>query len=131
MTGYSHEIIAEFSDITLAWMIDQCHGLLAFDPEYVQVETQRRPAMRKEAIIQANPKAIVGWAAGYIHDSFEGVYRFGLSRYRTPGQYTVNDFKKTDLKGDTNEMVHPSVRVRMMKVPSWKPPALEGFEVST
>jgi len=62
--GYNHEIFAEFSDITLAWMIDQCQGMLAFDEKYIVEQTQQRPLMRQTALVQEKPNTPVGWATG-------------------------------------------------------------------
>ena len=128
--GYDHEKFAEFSDMTFAWMIDQCEGLLAFEDKYIKDQTQQRPLIRQqnliEKLIKKDPGEGVGWAMGYIHDSFEHIFMLGSSKYRTPGQY--NPSGSGDLVAGNMESIHPSVRVRMMKMPSWKFPALEGFE---
>jgi hypothetical protein len=69
----------------------------------------------------------VGWATGFIHDSFEGVYRLGSSKHHSPGQYELSGYGKDSVTGGTNGVMYPSVRVKM-RIPAWKSPALEGFQ---
>jgi hypothetical protein len=138
-SGYNEQ-----SDITFAWMVEQCKNHLFFDPEYVRVQTTGHAGYRQKDITKkvsaAEPAAgtdassvksalatsdtsVLGYAAGPLGDSFTGIYKAGGSTYRKPGQYLDDDSK-----GPTNEFIHPSVRIRRLKIPLWTPPSLSGFE---
>ena len=140
-SGYSEQ-----GDLTFAWMVEQCKGLLFFDPKYVRVQTAGHAGYRQKDIakkvssatppsagtdtasvksaLATSDSSLLGYAAGHLSDSFTGIFRAGGSIHRKPGQY-FND----DIKGLTNETMHPSVRIRRLKMPlSWTPPSLKGFE---
>jgi len=134
-------------------MVEQCKGLLVFDPEYVRVQTTGHAGYRQNDIARkvsaaAAPapaaaaaastgtdvtsvksalarcdSSMLGYAAGPLGDSFKGIFRAGGSTHRKPGQYFDDDSK-----GPTNELMHPSVRIRRLKLPLWTPPSLKGFE---
>jgi len=140
-SGYSEQ-----SDLTFAWMVEQCKGLLFFDPEYVRVQTAGHAGYREKDIakkvstatppsagtdptsvksaLATSDSSLLGYAAGPLSDSFTGIFMAGGSTHRKPGQYF-----NVDSKGLTNESMHPSVRIRRLKMPlSWTPPSLKGFE---
>ena len=139
-SGYNEQ-----SDLTFAWMVEQCKGLLVFDPEYVRVQTTGHAGYRQKDIakkvsaatppsagtdmtsvkstLATSDSSLLGYAAGPLSDSFTGIFRAGGSTHRKPGQYF-----RDDSKGPTNEFMHPSVRIRRLKVPLWTPPSLKGFE---
>ncbi|KAF7979874.1 hypothetical protein HWV62_40649 [Athelia sp. TMB] len=108
----------DFSDIALAWMVDQCRGLLAFD----------------EPASFLVPNSL--WAAQPIHDfRFTDVSGLAGTRYRAPGEYVdPNPGGKAAHHSLTNETIHPSVRMRFLKSatvkPAWAPVALNGFRLT-
>lgn len=119
----------DFSDIALAWMIDQCDGLLTFNhiseiPEFLQSD-------------KAFTEGRSVWAAQPINNSMTEVFRLGGVRYRTPGENTLKDVRTQQIvpMGDTKESIHPSVRVRLLKARDpkfkieWQPVALNGFRL--
>ena len=73
--------------------------------------------------LATSDSSLLGYAAGHISDSFTGIFMTGESTHRKPGQYFNGDSK-----GLTNESMHPSVRIRRLKIPLWTPPSLRGFE---
>ncbi|KAM5356095.1 hypothetical protein ACJ41O_002741 [Fusarium nematophilum] len=80
-----------------------------------------RTGVKKADTKKIAEETISGWATGPIVDSFTGAMIAGGSVDRTPGRYDGKDL------GPTYEKIHPSVKYRMMKVPSYKPKALNGF----
>lgn len=125
--GYKDSTPHDFSDISLAWMIDQCHGLLAFNdineiPEFLD---SKNPF--------ANGRSL--WAAQPLHNSMTKVFKLGGVLYRTPGEYVHKDpwTGKPAPIGETKESIHPSVRVRLLKSLEhkldWQPIALNGFRL--
>lgn len=123
--SYADAAPRDFSDIALAWMIDQCRQdkLLAFEA----VEKFIAPA------IDAQKRSL--WAAQPIHNSMTGVFKAGKVLYRNPGEYVHTDAwtgKPTPI-GPTHEYIHPSVRVRLLKSSSfkldWQPVAMNGFHL--
>ena len=143
-SGYNEQ-----SDLTFAWMVEQCKDLLVFDSEYVRVQTTGHTDYRQNDIankvsaavpaaaaaatgtdvasvksaLARSDSSMLGYAAGPLSDSFKGIFRAGGSTHRKPGQYFDDDSK-----GPTNEFMHPSVRIRRLKLPLWTPPSLKGFE---
>ena len=115
----------DFSDIALAWMVDQCRGLLAFDEPYARGFFE--PALDKEN------RSL--WAAQPIHNSMTGVFKAGSVRYRAPGEYEdLDPFTNTPVfAGPTNESIHPSVRMRLLKSHDfklgWRLVAMNGFRL--
>lgn len=131
----------ECADITFTWMVEQCQGLLGFDSTYLaELAKQAQLRLLKDFEPTADPKSSMRpklqaattpstpevshsrYATGPISDTFTGIYKLFGSTYRRPGQYFSDDLK-------TNESIHPSVRMRRIKVPSWQPPALDSFQV--
>jgi len=64
--------------------------------------------------------AVNGWATGPIVDSFTGTMTAAGSIIRTPGAYGAGAV----------EMIHPSIKYRMMKNTTYRPEALKNFERS-
>ncbi|KAF3922875.1 hypothetical protein AA313_de0206844 [Arthrobotrys entomopaga] len=110
--GYADQ---EIADLTLVWMIDQFTSFLGFDLDYVK-------SLR-------NPADFNNWASGAILDSFAGVMKAASSKVRTPGGYFGDPpkspikramtfgagvFGQRGVKSTTNEMIHASVRGRMV-----------------
>lgn len=85
-----------------------------------------RTGIKKADVRKVPEETISGWATGPIVDSFTGAMIAGGSVDRVPGNYTKDD-KGREI-GDTYEMIHPCVKYRMSKIPSYKPKALRGFE---
>jgi hypothetical protein len=88
-----------------------------------------------------------GYATRRIHNSLKGLFRAAGVKVRTPGQYISAEVASERSRGRstassssfvTNEYIHPSVRMRMMKMDSvrrsgqalWVPRALSGFRLS-
>lgn len=133
----------ECANITFAWMFQQCKHLLTFDPDYVRAaivpysgsqdappttdnasDTNSVAQLRHAKVSPNDIEPHLGYAAGPVSNSFTGIFRLGGSTYRTPGQYLIDETER----GDTNEFIHPSVRLRRAKLPDWKPPGLSGFD---
>ncbi|KAK6540229.1 hypothetical protein TWF694_009045 [Orbilia ellipsospora] len=110
--GYADQ---EIADLTLVWMIDQFTPFLGFDLDYVK-------SLR-------NPADTNNWASGTIFNSFTGVMKAASSKVRTPGGYFSDPPKspikramtfgagvlgQRGVKSTTNEMIHSSVRGRMI-----------------
>lgn len=128
-------------------MMDMC-GELAFDSEFKNelkkkslklVDPSLSPADLREleakALRNDGPPHDNGWAMSETHDELKSLkFWLGGSANRKPGQYylgqEVDDNGKSFL---TNEFIHASVRMRMLKTKSggsqWKPPALDGFQL--
>jgi hypothetical protein len=85
-----------------------------------------------------------GYATRRIHDSLKGLFRAGGVKVRTPGQYAFAEVASEQYRCwnetsspsfVTNEYIHPSVRMRLLKMDSvrrsaqalWVPRALAGF----
>lgn len=115
------------ADITLAWMMDQLASVgVQFDAEAVAAHNaniekwyQENPTDKRWARqdIYDQYKPIRPWALGAITGSDNFFYKFAGTLIRTPGTYhqidpATNNPKDTFLK-TTNEMIHPSVRVRI------------------
>lgn len=133
--GYPDRALA---NLTLAWMIDQCEGLLDFDRTYLDhiVILDRAPSQwhkdrkdRKGTHDGGFDTEYQGWARGMCYDSYKEGQTWTW-KYRTPGAYTVS--------GQTQETMHASVRERWQSSrergittgpPIWKPMALKGFEL--
>ncbi|KAF5553007.1 hypothetical protein FNAPI_6925 [Fusarium napiforme] len=88
-----------------------------------------RTGIKKADVRKIPEETVSGWATGPIVDSFTGAMIAGGSVDRVPGNYTKDD-KGREI-GDTYEMIHPCVKYRMSKIPSYKPKALRGFERTT
>lgn len=99
------------ADNALAWMIDQCHGFLTFDQDYVRT-TFNSPSAQCD-----NNK---------IRNKVGSFLRKYDPRHRTPGEYRVT--KHPRLRNDTKEMMHPAVWETMVKYPGRELPGLQGFK---
>ncbi|KAF4449657.1 peptidoglycan-containing protein [Fusarium austroafricanum] len=88
-----------------------------------------RTGIKKADVRKIPEETVSGWATGPIVDSFTGAMIAGGSIDRVPGNYTKDD-KGREL-GETYEMIHPCVKYRMNKIPSYKPKSLRGFERTT
>ncbi|KAG8800318.1 hypothetical protein FRC20_007719 [Serendipita sp. 405] len=130
----------DISDIAFAWMVDRCHGQgeLKFRPfeelheemKQTSLSDAERSKFRLFTSVPPEPTDC-GWAMSKQHDEANTwKFKLGGTMPRTPGQYFL-DKKHDELKTeyDTRELIHVSVRLRMMKDPTWKPAALAGFEL--
>lgn len=124
------------ANITLAWMMSQLQGLLDFDEEYVEYLHQLQMQHERE-----KRKTVRGWALGELVNSRAGIRALVPSKVRTPGQYhATNPQTGTDTKTplhNTNEYVHPSVRVRLALKGKdigdhrvYHPKALQGWKLA-
>lgn len=126
----------ETADITLAWMMSQFDGLLDFDSDYITWQHE----LNVKYYQSQKPPAVRPWGMGELYNSFTGLETLAGSRTRTPGQYHATD----PITGkplprflhDTNEQVHPSVRVRLECHGKgagdrgvYDPPALKNFKL--
>ena len=114
----------DFSDIALAWMTDQCRGLLVFD----------EPLGFFDPVLDDQGRSL--WAAQPVHNSMTGVFKAGKVRYRAPGEHEHLDrfTGKPVAVGPTNESIHPSVRMRLLKSSDfkfdWQLVAMNGFHLA-
>ncbi|KAI9851499.1 MAG: hypothetical protein M1824_002688 [Vezdaea acicularis] len=109
--GYDDQ---NMSDITLTWMCDEFSPFIEFDKEYLLHEYKHT-----QEVYEHNDLPSRSWANGKLYNSYTGFTRIFGSKTRTPGNYTLNDPKtgkpsSTPLV-NTNEYLHPSVRVRYGK----------------
>ncbi|ORY16472.1 hypothetical protein BCR34DRAFT_557286 [Clohesyomyces aquaticus] len=98
------------ADVTLAWMMDCLAPWIEFNPGYI----------REQALLNQTKNSSErprGWAMGKIYESCKFPTSLSGREPRTPCLYLRVDYfsgKETDaLLEDTNESVHPSVRVRI------------------
>ena len=104
-------------------MTDQCRGLLAFD----------EPPGFFDPVLDDKKRSL--WAAQPLHNSMTGVFKAGGVKYRAPGEYEHLDpfTGKPIVVGPTNESIHPSVRVRLLKSSDfkldWQLVAMNGFHL--
>ena len=191
--GYDDHVPGDIADITFAWMVDQCRGLLQFHDgripgmlergDYKKPEgdwAEKERAKDERARREAKAK---NWGLADIHDSMTFLFKLGRSVDRTPGQYVFKSRGSPRLKTDksgtsgspsasgfitesnilshpgarawharlwstaagvftgppedtskfdpvyTYEVIHPSVRMRVMLDPTYNPPALRGFNL--
>ncbi|CAG7850081.1 SubName: Full=Uncharacterized protein {ECO:0000313/EMBL:CCA74893.1} [Serendipita indica DSM 11827] len=124
----------DISDISFAWMYDFIKARLHFRPGVVNElrEAALDPA-RSDPTVKKKPSAPPpedrGWACSNVHDEYHTYkFKFGGQRYRTPGQYYLEQSVKEGSIFRTSEFIHPSVRVRMLST-DWRPPALDGFKL--
>jgi hypothetical protein len=90
-----------------------------------------KTGLKKAQVIHIPLEVVNGWATGPIVDSCTGMMALTGSDRRTPGRYHEDKTGKNPAKmGQTNEMIHPSVKYRMLKDASYKPIPLSGFERS-
>lgn len=122
----------DFSDLALAWMFDQCRGLLAFN-DFSEIPG----LLGTTNAFDSSPYRSL-WAAQPIHNSMIGTERLQWVLNRTPGEYVHTDpaTEQPVPVGGTNETIHPSVRMRLLKARDpkfqidWHPVALDGFRLS-
>ena len=122
----------EIADITLAWMMAQLDGLLDFDPHYITWQRELNVLYYQSQ----KPPEVKPWPMGTVYNSMTGLSTLGGSQVRTPGQYRRTNpltGKATEtFLANTNESVHPCVRIRMEKGgKSLRPSALEGWKLLT
>lgn len=101
------------ANTALAWMIDQCSGLLAFDDDYILTAFNSFDLRPTDKTVF---DTVVDKCIRY------------LPMDRTPGEYEFGEPGKSGSWAKTNEMVHPSVWEEMIAYPDWKPLALKGFQ---
>ena len=101
----------EIADLTFAWMVELCQPFLAFSPAFIN-------QFRADHAEKLSHPSVGGWGLGRIQDSFEGAMAAAGSRTRAPGQYDAMNritTKVKEIEANTNEFIHPSVRIRMQK----------------
>ena len=156
--GYDDHIPGDTADITFAWMVDQCRGLLAFNEDMVSKMLEKGDfkepvgarAERKRARREEEAKT---WGVADIHtrrptDPVDFLYNLCGLKTRTPGKYVFKAQGDARLKRRfitglepskdipkfdpvwTSEVIHPSVRMHVMYDPTYKPIALRGFRLS-
>lgn len=123
---------AELSNITLAWMTSQLKDILEFDESHLRFAQTLNKKYYKDNSLDG-PQ----WAMGYISESYKAYYLLDGSSARTPLQYHQTDpitGKSKNRLRNTNEFIHPSVRVRQARHGTgpdgkglYKPPALANF----
>jgi hypothetical protein len=175
--GYDDHVPNDIADITFAWMVDQCHGLLAFNENKVLQMLKEGDFKQPEGVdAKKRWEDRIGkaktWGLARLHDSMTLLFKIGGSKTRTPGQYTFKPRDWAHEKADnsssgkdfvtesrilansqpeaksvsgvfggppedvmkldsvsTFEVIHPSVRLRMMKDQAYDPPALKDFKL--
>ena len=98
--GYDDHVPGDTADITFAWMVDQCRGLLAFHedrvsgmlkkgdfkrPEGDWAERDRDEENRESRVAKAK-----NWGLADLHDSMTFPFKLVRSVNRSPGQYVLN-----------------------------------------
>ena len=106
--GYDDQ---ELANITLAWMMSRLEPCLDFRPDYIQSLYESNKQYYK-----SKKEKPCWWSFGEIYNSMTGIYAFGGTKIRTPGNYyridpTTGRPTKKLLK-NTNEYIHASVRSR-------------------
>ncbi|KAI0976077.1 hypothetical protein F4678DRAFT_456402 [Xylaria arbuscula] len=125
------------ADTTLAWMMDQLSSVgcefrtdaleRAFEstmkyytnqePESVSRHIKHRPPSWAEKSIYESNKPVRPWSLHYIQSATGPLYNLVGSVTRAPGMYKKinpkNGRNLSDDLEDTNERIHPSVRVRL------------------
>lgn len=120
---------SRLAKIALAWMMDQCNGLLTFDKNYTakMLTSKSPPALLKH--VPWSPKSATADFLARLEREIGGlITRLPGSSSRTPGQYSAKGLEAARICGDTNELIHPSVQDMLQQRPEWRPKALEGFE---
>ncbi|KAG8828728.1 hypothetical protein FRC19_000116 [Serendipita sp. 401] len=136
--GYSR-VYDDISDITLAWMIDRCDRRLRFkqgkdlkeelkqSSKQIEDPDSKAKTTRPEVSSKLDPER---WAISALHnEANKGIFRFGGTAARTPGQYFLDKKDEQENPLEAKEYIHVSVRARMIKEPTWRPAALAGFTV--
>jgi Uncharacterized alpha/beta hydrolase domain (DUF2235) len=108
--SYADARATDSADISLAWMIDRCSGLLEFDDG-------RLKAFIEKAKTSPTSDGPTMWAAMPHHDSVTSVFKLAGREPRTPGEYQPKHpvTQEKIMGSTTNETIHPSVRVRLLK----------------
>lgn len=133
--GY-HRAYRDLSDISLLWMIDHCRASLSFDEDLIKkLET---PSLSRTTWLPTNEVTPRPWGLSFQHNSVTFKYQLVGSRVRKLGEYLL-DKKYNGGKGfQTNEFIHPSVRLRMdrsglsVRDNKWEnycPQSLAGFDL--
>jgi len=109
--GYDDQQLA---NITLAWIMAQVRNMIDMDLDYLLDEWERT-----EDYYDATGQKRRPWSFGKIYNSLRGPYTLGGNAVRLPGRYFVVDpcsDRETDTPlHETNEYIHPSVRLRLKK----------------
>lgn len=125
---------AEIANLTLAWMTSQLNGIVEFEETHLQFAQELNEAFYKKRNLNG-PQ----WAMGNISESYKGFYTLDGSAPRTPLQYwqtnPVTGKNERRLR-NTNEFIHPSVRVRQARHGTsydckgvYNPAALKDFKL--
>jgi len=93
--GYEDHVPGDIADITFAWMVDQCRGLLAWNknkvPQMLEKGDHKKiPEDAAPDVVQAWDDRVLKaktWGLADLHDSFTPMFWLGGSTTRTPGQY--------------------------------------------
>ncbi|KAJ5939544.1 hypothetical protein N7466_002678 [Penicillium verhagenii] len=120
----------EIADISLAWMVDNLSGMLAFKKVVMDGIIQQHRDARAERISPGR-KGDDSWGCDPIVSNFAGIegafYRTLGVKDRTPGGYSQGSGKNGNAS-DTSEYFHPIARIRRTYLGSqYDPAALTGF----
>jgi len=113
-----------------------CSSALAFREDLAETlkETSLKPVDPKGPPRKKDNKLPkdVGWGLSDTHDEYHtATFIAGGSTTRTPGQYFLAKCHQNGSAYETNETIHSSVRMRMLKKKGgYKPDALKGFKLS-
>jgi len=103
----------ELADITLAWMMDNLSAWIDFNPKYVK---EQYLANQKRNTARGIER---GWGLGRIYESCTFPTSIMGREPRTPTFYHRFDYfthrETNEPLLDTNETIHPSVRVRIRR----------------
>lgn len=112
---------AGIANISLAWMVSQLEetdgGILSFDPGYLDWVQDMN--LKYYSTV---PEPVRPWALGRLYDSTEPTTAMGRAQgfnpvIRTPGRYnkisTVDGKPTSEPLFNTNESIHPCVRIRI------------------
>ena len=105
--GYEDHAPGDIADITFAWMLDQCRGLLAWNEDKVPKMLEKGdhkdvPEDAPADVKTWNDRVLKAktWGLADIHDSFTPMFWLGRSATRTPGQYIFKARDAAKLKTD-------------------------------
>ena len=125
----------DISDISLMWMVEMCSSALVFSDDLAQI--LKKPSLKAVDPNAWFPKKAkipedLGWGLSDAHDEYHTpTFIAAGATTRTPGQYFLGKRHENGSEYETNEWIHSSVRMRMLKKKGgYKPDALKGFKLS-
>jgi hypothetical protein len=125
----------DISDISFAYMLGRMLGN-GIDIDRTFLELFKEKSLYPERKQDESAPEDLGWGLSALHDEMKGSFAYTVAGgiVRKPGQYYVAE-RWTTPKGKkvpyvTNEYMHPSVRLRRIKLKEkWQPEALAGFKL--